>query len=119
MSAYTSRIGGFYRCSVPERRALLARHAAVPAETLAVLGQVGGALDVAVADRMVENVIGVHGPPLGGALHFLVNGVDYVVPMAGGAQRGGRGVQRGADDSCLRGLRGRGHARGDDGPGAV
>lgn len=82
MSAYTSRIGGFYRCSVPERRALLARHAAVSPETLAVLAQAGGALDVAVADRMVENVIGVHGLPLGVALNFLVNGVDYVVPMA-------------------------------------
>lgn len=82
MSGYTSRIGGFYRCSLADRRALLAEHAEVPSSTLAFYAREGGGLDLAVADRMVENVIGVHGLPLGVALNFLVNGRDYVVPMA-------------------------------------
>jgi hydroxymethylglutaryl-CoA reductase len=33
------------------------------------------------ADRMIENVIGVFGLPLGVATNFLVNGKDYLVPM--------------------------------------
>jgi len=82
VSSYTSRIGGFYRCSLAQRRALLGEHAAVPAETLAFFAREGNGLELTVADKMVENVIGVHGLPLGVALNFMVNGEDYVVPMA-------------------------------------
>jgi hydroxymethylglutaryl-CoA reductase len=39
-------------------------------------------LPFGVADRMVENVVGVLGLPLGVALGFRVNGRDHVVPMA-------------------------------------
>jgi hydroxymethylglutaryl-CoA reductase len=39
-------------------------------------------LDVAEADSMIENVIGVMGLPVGLGLNFLINGRDYVVPMA-------------------------------------
>jgi hydroxymethylglutaryl-CoA reductase len=37
---------------------------------------------VGVADKMVENVVAVHGLPLGVALNFQVNKDDVVVPMA-------------------------------------
>jgi hydroxymethylglutaryl-CoA reductase len=33
------------------------------------------------ADRMIENVVGVHALPLGVAVNFVVNGRDVVVPM--------------------------------------
>jgi hydroxymethylglutaryl-CoA reductase len=39
-------------------------------------------LDINAADKMIENVIGVLGLPIGLALNFLVNGRDYVVPLA-------------------------------------
>ena len=39
-------------------------------------------LDPASADKMVENVVGVIGLPLGLGLNLLVNGQGYAVPMA-------------------------------------
>jgi hydroxymethylglutaryl-CoA reductase len=39
-------------------------------------------LDLQAADKMIENVIGVLGIPVGLGLNFLINGKDYVVPMA-------------------------------------
>jgi hydroxymethylglutaryl-CoA reductase len=41
-----------------------------------------GGLDVETADRVVENAVGVYALPLGVGLNFLVNGQDYLVPMA-------------------------------------
>ncbi|MEE9601128.1 MAG: hydroxymethylglutaryl-CoA reductase, degradative, partial [Thermoplasmata archaeon] len=41
-----------------------------------------GALEPALADRMIENVIGGMPLPLGIAVNFLINDVDYLVPMA-------------------------------------
>ncbi len=38
-------------------------------------------LKVDGADKMIENVIGVMGMPIGLGLNFLVNGKDYVVPL--------------------------------------
>ena len=39
-------------------------------------------LDLSAADKMIENVIGVLGMPIGLALNFLVNSREYVVPLA-------------------------------------
>ena len=39
-------------------------------------------LDLQAADKMIENVIGVLGMPVGLGMNFLINGKDYVVPMA-------------------------------------
>jgi len=39
-------------------------------------------LDLQAADKMIENVIGVLGIPVGLGLNFLINGREYVVPMA-------------------------------------
>jgi hydroxymethylglutaryl-CoA reductase len=38
-------------------------------------------LNVVSADKMIENVIGVMGLPVGLGLNFLVNGRDYAVPL--------------------------------------
>lgn len=35
-----------------------------------------------IADHMIENVIGTYQIPLGLALHFLIDGEDYLIPMA-------------------------------------
>jgi hydroxymethylglutaryl-CoA reductase len=80
MSNEGSRIPGFYRLSVDERRQRLRLCADLGEEDLATLE--GGGLDTAAADRIVENVVGIYALPLGVALNFRVNGQDVLVPMA-------------------------------------
>lgn len=74
-----SRIPGFYKLPLKKRLSEIARRAGVPKEELALL-ETGG-LDVETADKVVENVIGVYGLPLGVALNFRVNNRDVLVPM--------------------------------------
>ena len=42
----------------------------------------GQGLTASQADKMIENVVGTHNLPLGLAANFLINGRDYIVPMA-------------------------------------
>jgi hydroxymethylglutaryl-CoA reductase len=69
----------FYQLTIPERLAQLAQDAHLNDETLAMLTE-GISLDI--ADRMIENVVGIQGLPLGVAQHFIVNGREVLVPMA-------------------------------------
>lgn len=48
-------------------------------EFQAIIGQQGLTPDL--ADKLIENVVGVHGLPLGIAANFIVNGRDVLVPM--------------------------------------
>lgn len=41
-----------------------------------------GAIDLEQADRMIENVIGTTAFPIGVATNFLINGREYLIPMA-------------------------------------
>ena len=50
-------------------------------EEAKTLGNTGG-LPPEVADRMIENVVGGLTIPLGIATNFLINGKDYLIPMA-------------------------------------
>jgi hydroxymethylglutaryl-CoA reductase len=75
-----SRIPGFYRLSVDERRRQLGARAGLTVEDYATWEQ--GGLDTRTADQVVENVVGVYALPLGIGLNFRVNGQDYLVPMA-------------------------------------
>jgi hydroxymethylglutaryl-CoA reductase len=75
----TSRISGFYKLSLDERRAKLAAVLGLDAEQAALLGE--PLLSEDTANHMVENVVGVYGLPLGIGLNFQVNGHDYLVPM--------------------------------------
>lgn len=76
-----SRLPGFYNQSLSERRRLLAELTHLSDKDLDVLSGLAG-LSADQADHMVENVVGVHGLPLGIALNFVVNGQDVLVPMA-------------------------------------
>lgn len=75
----SSRLPGFYNLGIHERRAMLSKF--VSAQDLAAISGEAG-LTVEQADHMIENVIGLHGIPLGIALNFVVNGRDVLVPMA-------------------------------------
>ena len=77
----TSRIPGFYREHVEERLRTIIDTGLLSEESVRHL-QDGGRLTLEIADRMSENVIGVHGLPLAMALNFRVNSNDVLVPMA-------------------------------------
>jgi hydroxymethylglutaryl-CoA reductase len=77
----SSELTGFYKLSVEDRLKLLQKLAGLTDEEVKVLGDTGG-LPREVASRMIENVVGGMTLPLGMATNFLINGRDYVVPMA-------------------------------------
>jgi hydroxymethylglutaryl-CoA reductase len=77
----SSRIPGFYRLAVHDRHQELARRFDLSDADLDVLR--GAGMDgIAIADKMVENCVGILGLPVGLGLNFQVNGKDYAVPMA-------------------------------------
>ncbi|MGC9208952.1 MAG: hydroxymethylglutaryl-CoA reductase, degradative [Nitrososphaeria archaeon] len=74
-----SSISGFYKLSVEERRKLLKQLGYLTDEDIKELER--GGLDISVADKMIENVIGVISYPIGIATNFLINGKEVLVPM--------------------------------------
>ena len=80
-SSRSSRIAGLYRLDPSERIARVAEAAGLSAEALAALSGQNG-LTLEQADRMIENVVAVHGLPLGIATNLQVNGRDVLIPMA-------------------------------------
>jgi hydroxymethylglutaryl-CoA reductase len=77
----SSELPGFYKLSVQERLELVRKLAGLTEEEAKALGNTGG-LPADIASRMIENVVGGMTLPLGMATNFLVNGRDYLVPMA-------------------------------------
>jgi hydroxymethylglutaryl-CoA reductase len=75
-----SRIPGFYKLSLTERRAALAERSGLSVDDIVDALDTGG-LDPKTADKVVENVLGVYGMPFGIALNVRVNGDDRIVPM--------------------------------------
>ncbi len=74
----SSRIPGFYNLTVEQRQRWLAMEVGLRTQAHAFDS---GGLDLARADKMIENVVGLYALPLGVALNFQVNGRDYLVPM--------------------------------------
>jgi hydroxymethylglutaryl-CoA reductase len=77
----SSQISGFYKLKVDERLAMVKQLAGLTDEEAAAMGNTG-ALPTDLVDRMIENVVGTMPLPLGIATNFLINGKDYLVPMA-------------------------------------
>lgn len=75
----TSVVSGFYKLSVEKRREFISQFMNLNDEDAKVFSS---CLDIATADRMIENVLGIFELPLGVAVNFLINGKDYVIPMA-------------------------------------
>jgi hydroxymethylglutaryl-CoA reductase len=77
-----SRIPHFYKMSVAERVRAVHERGLLDDADFDRLSSGQTTLDLQAADKMIENVIGVLGIPIGLGLNFLINGKDYVVPMA-------------------------------------
>lgn len=80
MPIENSRIGGFYKLSVSERRDLLAEIADLSDEHVEAWAE-SGELDEDSADRMIENVVGTYSLPIGVATNFVIDGSHYAIPF--------------------------------------
>jgi hydroxymethylglutaryl-CoA reductase len=79
--AERSRFPAFYKLSVSDRVRIIHERGWLSAEDYQTLVSGEHTLKVHKADKMIENVVGVMGLPVGLGLNFLVNGRDYVVPL--------------------------------------
>ncbi len=77
----SSQLSGFYKLTPKQRLALVKEIAGLTDEEANLL-QNTGALPLELADRMIENVIGAFPIPMGMGVNFLINGRDYIIPMA-------------------------------------
>lgn len=98
---YLSRIPEFYKLSLEERVKEVQARTNLTDEEIDILKGAQG-LTFAQADRMSENVVGTFRLPLAIATNFLVDGKDYLVPMAieepsvvAGASHGAKLVREG------------------------
>jgi len=76
----TSRLPGFYKLSVPERRLAAADALGLDVEELDRALESGG-LTCETADKVIENVLGTFSLPFAIALNVRVNGTDFIAPM--------------------------------------
>ncbi len=76
----TSRLPGFYKRSIDERRRLAAQALGVDVRELMRALRAGG-LDLETADKTIENVVGTYALPFALALNVQVNGEDHLAPM--------------------------------------
>ncbi len=77
----SSVISGFYKLSPKERLAIVKDFANLTVEETNLL-QESCSLPMDVTDHMIENVIGVFPEPMGIGVNFLINGKNYLIPMA-------------------------------------
>ncbi|ARG96636.1 hydroxymethylglutaryl-CoA reductase, degradative [Legionella micdadei] len=72
---------GFSKLTREERFQRLLELGALTAEDIRYLSN-GGVQDTVLADKLIENVIGYFQLPLGVATNFVIDGRDYVIPLA-------------------------------------
>jgi hydroxymethylglutaryl-CoA reductase len=77
----SSRLSGFHRLSIEERRETIQREGWIPPSDVTALAAASG-FDVSAADAMSENVLGIHGLPFAVGLNFRINGRDLLAPMS-------------------------------------
>jgi hydroxymethylglutaryl-CoA reductase len=75
----TSVVSGFYKLSIEKRREFVTHFANLSEDDVKIFSS---CLDLTTADRMIENVLGTFELPLGLAVNFLINGKNYIIPMA-------------------------------------
>ena len=77
----SSRIPNFFRLNINQRIAALHQRGLLSQEDVQQLTTGSHQVQLNVADKMIENVVGVFGLPMGVALNFLINNRDYVIPL--------------------------------------
>lgn len=77
----TSRLAGFYKLPLEDRVERVADWANLTADEAATLTAALRLAPFENAERMIENVVGLYGLPLGIAVNFVVNERDVLVPM--------------------------------------
>ena len=77
----TSQISGFYKLTPKERMKIVRDFADLTEQEVKNL-ETSSSLNIELADRMIENVIGTFSLPLGVAMNFRINKKDYIIPMA-------------------------------------
>ena len=80
MPVDNSRLKGFYKLTVDERRQLIAQSSNLSPEQITALAN-NGELDDDAANRMIENVIGTMSLPVGIATNFIIDKKQYVIPF--------------------------------------
>jgi hydroxymethylglutaryl-CoA reductase len=75
----TSVVSGFYKLPIEKRREFVTQFVNLNEDDVKSFSS---CLDLATADRMIENVLGTFELPLGLAVNFLINNKDYIIPMA-------------------------------------
>ena len=80
MSVENSRLSGFFRLSVTERRQIVAEAAGLSQQQIDALAA-HGELSEDAANNMIENVIGTMSLPVGVATNFVIDGKHYLIPF--------------------------------------
>lgn len=75
----TSQISGFYKLPIKDRVKLVKEFSDLNDEETKLFSS---GLNMDIVDRMIENVLGTFEIPLGIAVNFLINGKEYLIPMA-------------------------------------
>jgi len=74
----SSKISGFYKLPVEKRIEIVKDFSDLNEDEIKLFSS---CLDMGIANRMIENVLGTFELPLGLAVNFKVNGKDYLLPM--------------------------------------
>ena len=80
MAVNNSRLQGFYKLTVSERRELLAQIADLSEEQILAWSKTGE-LSESAADKMIENVVGTYSLPIGVATNFVIDDEHYLIPF--------------------------------------
>jgi hydroxymethylglutaryl-CoA reductase len=75
------RIPEFYKLSIDERVRAVHERGLLTSSDFRALATGRHTLELSAADRMIENVVGIMGLPLGLGMNLLVNERQYIVPM--------------------------------------
>ena len=74
----SSKVSSFYKMSIEERIDFVKKFSDLSDEEADLFSS---PLDIEIADRMIENVLGTFELPIGLAVNFLINEKDYIIPM--------------------------------------